>query len=56
MYSRGTLAEHVEHVKKVLRKLQKYKLYLQLDKCEFYVQKTKFLSFIISKDRVSMDP
>jgi thymidylate kinase len=37
VYSRGTLAEHVEYVKKVLCKLQKYKLYLQLDKCEFHV-------------------
>ena len=28
VYSRGSLEEHVEHVKKVLRKLKEYKLYL----------------------------
>ena len=28
VYSRGTLKEHVKHVKKVLRKLKEYKLYL----------------------------
>ena len=28
VYTNGTLEEHVEHVKKVLRKLKEYKLYL----------------------------
>ncbi|KAH7562161.1 reverse transcriptase [Bipolaris maydis] len=32
VYSSGTREEHVEHVKKVLRKLKEYKLYLQLGK------------------------
>ncbi|KNG47714.1 hypothetical protein TW65_05783 [Stemphylium lycopersici] len=32
MYSKGTLEEYVEHVKKVLRKLKDYKLYLQPEK------------------------
>ena len=28
VYSKGTLEEYIEHVKKVLRKLKQYKLYL----------------------------
>ncbi len=56
VYSSGTLEEHVEHVKKVLRKLKEYRLYLQPEKCEFHVKETEFLGFIISDKGVSMDP
>jgi hypothetical protein len=55
VYSSGTLKEHVEHVKKVLRKLKEYKLYLQLGKCEFHVKETEFLGFIISTERVKIN-
>jgi hypothetical protein len=55
VYSRGSLEEHVEHVKKVLRKLKEYKLYLQLGKCELYTKETKFLGFIISTEGVKID-
>jgi hypothetical protein len=55
VYSSGTLKEHVEYVKKVLRKLKDYKLYLQLEKCEFYVKKIEFLSFIVSTERVKIN-
>ena len=56
MYSSGTREEHVEHVKKVLRKLKEYKLYLQPGKCEFHTQETEFLGFIISTEGVKMNP
>ena len=55
VYSSRSLEEHVEHVKKVLRKLKEYKLYLQLGKCEFYVKETEFLGFIISTERVKIN-
>jgi hypothetical protein len=55
VYSSGTLEEHVEHVKKVLRKLKEYKLYLQLGKCEFYVKETEFLGFIVSTEGVKIN-
>jgi hypothetical protein len=56
VYSRGTLKEHIEHVKKVLRKLKEHKLYLQPRKCEFHTKETDFLSFIISTEGVKIDP
>ncbi|USP73296.1 Reverse Transcriptase [Curvularia clavata] len=56
VYSKGTLEEHIEHVKKVLRKLKEYKLYLQPGKCEFHTQETEFLGFIISTEGVKMNP
>ena len=56
VYSKGTLEEHVEHVKKVLRKLKEYKLYLQPGKCEFHKKETEFLGYIISTEGVKMNP
>ena len=56
VYSKGTLEEHVKHVKKVLRKMKEYRLYLQLGKCEFHTKETEFLGFIISNKGVRMDP
>jgi hypothetical protein len=56
VYSRGTLKEHIEHAKKVLRKLKKHKLYLQPRKCKFYTKEIDFLSFIISIEGVKIDP
>ena len=55
MYSSGTLREHIEYVKKVLRKLKEYKLYLQLGKCEFYVKEIEFLGFIVSIEGVKIN-
>jgi hypothetical protein len=56
VYSSRTLKEYVEHIKKVLRKLKEYKLYLQLGKCEFYIKETEFLGFIVSTEGVKINP
>jgi hypothetical protein len=56
VYSRGTLQEHVEHVKKVLRKLREYKLLLHPDKCEFHTKENDYLGHVISMEGISMDP
>jgi hypothetical protein len=55
VYSSRTLKEHVKQVKKVLRKLKEYKLYLQPRKCEFYVKETEFLGFIMSIEGVKIN-
>lgn len=55
VYSRGTLEEHVGHVKKVLQKMKEYRLLLHPDKCEFHVTETEYLGFIISRDGVAMN-
>ena len=39
----------------VLEKLQKYKLYINLKKCLFYITNINFLGFIISINRVLME-
>ena len=42
-----TKKEHVRYVKKVLACLYKAKLYFNPAKYKFYMQKTKYLGFII---------
>ena len=39
--------KHIEHVNKMLLKLEKINLYLNIDKCEFHVITIKYLNFII---------
>ena len=45
---------HVNHVKKVLRRLKKFDLYVNLKKCEFFVKKVEYLKFIVSVDDIKM--
>ena len=56
IYTDGTHEEHVQHVRQVLQRLLDHGLYAKLEKCEFYVQETRFLGFIISPDSIAMDP
>lgn len=57
VYTDGSLKEHREHVRKVLRKLGDAGLYLDISKCEFEVTTTKYLGYIVrAGEGVSMDP
>ena len=57
MFTDGTRKQHREHVRKVLQKLQDAGLQLDIDKCEFEVQSTKYLGFIIEAGQgLRMDP
>ena len=51
-----TREEHIKHVKAVLSKLQEAGLQVDIRKSEFFVEKTKFLGLIVSKDGLQMDP
>ena len=48
--------EHREQVQNVLAKLKEAGLYTKPEKCEFSVEKTTFLGFVISVDGIEMDP
>ena len=57
IFTNGTREQHREHVRKVLEKLQDAGLQLDIDKCEFEVQSTKYLGFIIEAGKgLRMDP
>ena len=51
-----TQAEHEIHVKQILTRLRNAGLQADIKKCEFNVQQTKFLGFIIGVDGISTDP
>ena len=54
IYSDNEL-EHTEHVRKVLQRLLKAGLYVDIQKSEFKVKKTKFLGFIIRTKGIEVD-
>ena len=57
IYTDGDLEQHRDHIRKVLEKLQKAGLYLDIKKCEFEVKETKYLGFIVQAGQgVKMDP
>ena len=49
-------ADHVEHLRVVLSRLRKHKLYAKFSKCEFWLRKVHFLGHILSEDGISVDP
>ena len=51
-----TFEEHVEQVRKVLKKLEQAGLRLKMSKCSFHQKRVKFLGFIISDQGIEMDP
>ena len=55
IYSKDPV-EHVEHVRKVLKKLLEWKLRVKLKKSEFHTTKTAFLGHVIEPGRIGMDP
>jgi len=54
IYSK-TLEEHEKHLRIVLQILREKKLYAKLPKCEFWLEKVKFLGHVISNKGVLVD-
>jgi hypothetical protein len=48
--------EHAYHLRKVLQRLREHQLYTKLSKCEFWIHELLFLSHIINKDGLVVDP
>lgn len=48
-------AEHADHLRTVLRVLQKGKLYAKFSKCEFWLNSVAFLGHIISSKGIWVD-
>ncbi|SMY27937.1 unnamed protein product [Zymoseptoria tritici ST99CH_1A5] len=51
-----TLEEHEQHVRKVIDRLHKAGLPIDIDKSEFHVHETKYLGLIIGREGIRMDP
>ena len=48
-------ADHQRHIREILERFRNFKLYLKLSKCEFSVDRVKFLSFIVITRGVDME-
>ena len=55
IYTKSTLKEHIQAVKKVFKALQEADIKLQPDKCKLHVKTVKFLGSIITTDGIQMD-
>jgi len=51
-----TEEEHEQAVWRVLEVLAEHKLFLRLEKCEFYRKRIEYLRLVISENKVEMDP
>jgi acetolactate synthase small subunit len=56
IFSKGSREDHIEKVKKVLRKLMPYNRLLKLKKCEFFKKEVIFLGYIVITEGIRMDP
>ena len=57
IYIDGYRTEHQKQVKKILKRLRKAELQLDVNKCEFEIKTTKYLGFIIEVNKnIIMDP
>jgi hypothetical protein len=50
-----TKEEHKAHVKEILQRLRDAKLFVKLSKCEWHTQRTKYLRYIVSPNRISVN-
>jgi hypothetical protein len=55
VYSKSE-AEHEKHLRLVLQRLREHQLYAKLSKCEFWIDEVPFLSHVISKGGIAVDP
>eukprot|EP00873_Tetraselmis_striata_P040379 jgi/Tetstr1/460643/TSEL_005839.t1 len=55
IYSK-TAEEHLEHIRLVLRELQRHHLHMKLSKCSFGGTSVEFLGHIVEAGQIKMDP
>ena len=55
IYSKDQGQPHVESVRWVLDQLRKYSLIANLKKCRFHQDEVRFLGYVISSKRISME-
>jgi hypothetical protein len=55
IYSK-TWVEHLHHIQQILHTLRQHKLYANLEKCSFGMDKVHYLGYIIDQHGVHVDP
>ena len=51
----NSIVEHISYVRKVLDKLLEIGLFLDINKCDFYIREVKYLGLIITTDRLKIE-
>jgi hypothetical protein len=51
-----TWEEHMRHIQQVLSTLRQHKLYANLEKCSFSMNKVRYLGYIVDEHGVHVDP
>jgi hypothetical protein len=51
-----TWEEHMRHIQQVLSTLQQHKLYANLEKCSFGMNRVQYLGYIVDEHGVHVDP
>ena len=46
--------DYMKYVYKVLTRLEQYRLYVKLSKCEFHIYKVGFVGFVVTPEGISM--
>ena len=54
IYSR-TWEEHLQHIHQVLHTLRQHKLYANLEKCSFGMERVQYLGYIVNEHSVLLD-
>lgn len=49
-------ADHINDVRAILKRLLKYELFVKLKKCVFHMKEISFLGFLLTTERVKMEP
>jgi ribonuclease HI len=50
------MQEHEQHLRVVLEKLRKHRLYAKFSKCEFWLERVAFLGHILTAEGIAVDP
>ena len=48
------IMQHWSHIKEVLKRLQKARLYAKAEKCEFYSDSVEYLGYVLSPSSLTM--
>ena len=55
VYTKNNIEKHKKLVLKVLKRLIKYELYIDLKKLKFYITEVKFLEYIVGINGIRID-
>ena len=54
IYSKNSM-EHLEHLRQLFSILREQRLFVNLKKCDFYVERIIFIGYVVTKDGIEMD-